>query len=141
MQSSVESNSKIIKMQVIFKYLLHEYSWYKVAIKIPEFELLNWLNTNTSRNKKESKKKPKRVKRKIIDKEELGKFEIIAKKMGQDMTFSEPISDLKKNLKKLGICFLKYPVELVKDKETVCIKLDKENEKTLKSFLEITCGA
>ena len=111
------------------------------AIKIPEFELLNWLNTNTSRNKKESKKKPKRVKRKIIDKEELGKFEIIAKKMGQDMTFSEPISDLKKNLKKLGICFLKYPVELVKDKETVCIKLDKENEKTLNLFLEITCGA
>ena len=56
------------------------------------------------------------------------------------MTFSEPISDLKKKLKKLGICFLKYPVELVKDKETVCIKLDQKIEKKWNLFLEMTCG-
>ena len=76
------------------------------AMKIPEFELLNWLNTNTSRNKKESTKKPKRVKRKTVNKEELGKFEIIAKKMGQDLTFSEPISDLKKKIEKTWNLFL-----------------------------------
>ena len=56
------------------------------------------------------------------------------------MTFSEPISDLKKKLKKLGICFLKYPVELVKDKETVCIKLDQKIGKKWTLFLEMTCG-
>ena len=52
----------------------------------------------------------------------------------------QPISDLKKKLKKLGICFLKYPVELVKDKETVCIKLDQKIEKKWNLFLEMTCG-